>query len=111
MKTTRLVFATSAIAAILAISCWQRTSANEHAIPTGSEYLTIRWAGREYTHVVRPGGKVEFIGTELRKFPRPERCDERSFYMNTAMNGLVKDGWEFAGMTSDEIVMRRPLAR
>jgi hypothetical protein len=27
--------------------------------------------------------------------------------MNIAMNGLVKEGWEFSGMTPDEIVMRR----
>lgn len=72
-----------------------------------TEYLTIRWAGRENTHVIRPGGKVEFIGSEIRKLPRPDRCDERSFFMNAAMNGLVKEGWEFAGMTPDDIVMRR----
>ena len=30
---------------------------------------------------------------------------------NATMNGLVKEGWEFAGMTSDKIVMRRPLGR
>jgi hypothetical protein len=78
--------------------------------PSGSEYATVRWAGRENTHIIRPGGKVEFIGPELRKFSRPDRCDERSFYMNIALNGLVKEGWEFAGMTPDEIVMRRPLS-
>jgi hypothetical protein len=78
---------------------------------SGHEYATIRWAGRENTHVIRPGGAVEFIGPEIRKLSRPDRCDERAFYMNVAMNGLVKEGWEFAGMSSDEIVMRRPLAR
>ncbi len=50
---------------------------------------------------------MEFIGSEIRKLPRPDRCDERSFFMNAAMNGLVKEGWEFAGMTPDDIVMRR----
>ena len=75
------------------------------------EYATIRWAGKENTHLIRPGGQVEFIGPELRKVARPDRADERSFYMNAAVNGLAKDGWEFAGMTSDEIVMRRALGR
>jgi hypothetical protein len=31
--------------------------------------------------------------------------------MNIAMNGLTKEGWEFAGMTHDEIVMKRTLAK
>jgi hypothetical protein len=75
------------------------------------EYATIRWAGRENTHIVRPGGQVEFIGSELRKMPKPDRTDDRAFYMNLAMNGLTKEGFEFAGMSSDEIVMRRTVNR
>ena len=31
--------------------------------------------------------------------------------MNLVMNGLTKEGYEFAGMSSDEIVMRRSLSR
>lgn len=91
-----------------------RTSAQDRT-PQGAsgayEYVTIRWAGKDNTHLIRPGGKVAFIGTELRKLVRPDRADERSFYMNAAMNGLTKEGYEFAGMTPDEIVMKRPLAR
>lgn len=71
------------------------------------EYVTIRWAGRENTHIIRPGGNVEFIGAELRKMPKPKDADDRSFYMNVAMNGLVKDGFELAAMTADDIVMKR----
>lgn len=71
------------------------------------EYVTIRWAGKENTHIIRPGGQVEFVGHELRKFPKPDRTDERSFYMNAAMNGLSKEGYQFAGMTSDDIIMKR----
>lgn len=48
---------------------------------------------------------------ELRKLTRPDRADERSFYMNTAMNGLSKNGYEFAGMTPDEVVMKRLVTR
>ncbi|MFA6546880.1 MAG: hypothetical protein WCS99_20860 [Limisphaerales bacterium] len=71
------------------------------------EYVTIRWAGRDNTHVIRPGGHVEFIGPELRKSTKPDRADERSFYLNLAMNGLTKDGFEFAGITPDDIIMKR----
>ena len=86
------------------------SSAQDRPAPRVYEYATIRWAGKENTHLIRPGGQVEFIGGELRKIVRSDRTDERSFYMNAAMNGLSKDGWEFAGMTPDEIVMKRPVA-
>lgn len=75
------------------------------------EYATIRWAGKENTHIVRPGGQVEFIGSELRKMQKPDRADDRAFYMNATLNGMTKEGYEFAGMTSDEIVMRRVVGR
>jgi hypothetical protein len=75
------------------------------------EYATIRWAGPENTHIIRPGGQVEFIGAELRKMQKPDRADNRSFYMNAAMNGLNKEGYEFAGMWNDDIIMKRAAAR
>ena len=31
--------------------------------------------------------------------------------MNIAMNAVAKEGFEFAGMTNDEIVMRRAVVR
>jgi hypothetical protein len=71
------------------------------------EYATIRWGGRDNTHVIRPNGEVEFVGAQLRNFKRPDRADDRSFCMNIVMNGLAKDGWEVSAMTSDDIVMRR----
>ena len=71
------------------------------------EYLTTRWGGRENTHIIRVGGQVEFVGSELRKIVRPDKTDDRAFYMNVVMNGLTKDGYEFVGMTPDEIVMKR----
>lgn len=75
------------------------------------EFATIRWAGRENTHLIRPSGKVEMLGRLLNKVQRPDRTDERSFYMTVAMNAVAKEGFEFAGMTPDEIVMKRALAR
>ncbi len=115
MKAPRPAFAIATIA--LAATAWLSFRPPLLAQTTGpgpapsGEYATIRWSGRENTHVIRPGGHVEFIGAELRKLSRPDRCDERAFYMNAAMNGLVKEGWEFAGMSPDEIVMRRSPAR
>ncbi len=109
MKCPRLFACLSIIA--LAALLWPRLPLHAQSNGAGNEYLTIRWGGRENTHVVRPGGKVEFIGPELRKFTRPDHADERAFYLNAAMNGLVKEGWEFAGMNPDEIVMRRTVAR
>jgi hypothetical protein len=100
-----LLFAALLLFAVVLAS---RLYSAESKPSSGYEYVTIRWAGKENTHVIRPGGQVEFIGMELRKMPRPDRADERSFYMNLAMNGLSKEGYEFAGMTSDDIVMRRP---
>ena len=80
--------------------------------PTGPyEYATVRWAGRENTHLIRPGGKTEVIGEQLKRVERPDRVDERAFYMNLAMNGLVKEGYQYAGMTDDMVIMKRPVAR
>ena len=73
------------------------------------EYATIRWAGRDNTHIIRPNAKVEFIGGELAKVNKPSRVDDRAFYMNIVMNGLAKEGYEFAGMSDDDIIMKRVL--
>ena len=75
------------------------------------EYATIRWAGRENTHVIRPNGRVDVLGPLFTKIQRPDRVDERAFYMNVALNAVAKEGYELVGMTSEEIVMKRPLAR
>jgi hypothetical protein len=75
------------------------------------EYATIRWGGRDNTHVIRPSGNVEFVGNKLIAIKRPEHVDDRSFYMNIVMNALTKEGYEFAGMTNDEIVRKRRVAK
>src|SRR5262245_15810335 len=109
MKPPRSLLALTAL--LLGTVFILRLFAAEPKNGPGYEYATIRWAGKENTHIVRPGGQVEFIGSELRKMPKPDRTDDRAFYMNLAMNGLTKEGYEFAGMSSDEIVMRRSLGR
>jgi hypothetical protein len=88
-----------------------RSHAAETQAPQTYEYATIRWGGRDNTHVVRPSGNVEFVGNQLMKVKRPERVDDRSFYMNIVMNALAKEGYEFAGMTNDEIVMKRAVSK
>lgn len=106
---------TIAILIVAAASCWgiyrfAAKAADASAFQT-YEFATIRWGGRENTHLIRPNGKVEVLGPLLNKVQRPERADDRAFYMTIAMNAVAKEGYEFAGMTSDEIVMRRPVSR
>ena len=67
MKPSRCTVLSASVALVVAACCWPRLPLQAQAAPAGSEYATIRWAGRENTHVVRPGGKVEFIGAELRR--------------------------------------------
>jgi hypothetical protein len=89
----------------------QKSIAAESGIFQTEEYITIRWSGRENTHLIRSNGKVEMLGKILMAVSRPDRTDERSFFMNIAMNAAAKEGYEFAGMTNDEIVMKRKLSR
>jgi hypothetical protein len=109
MKNKKLI----SILAILIVGIFTALrlfAAEQKTIPGKYEYVTIRWGGKENTHIIRPGGEVEFIGYELKKAHKPERADDRAYYMNVVMNGLVKEGFEFAGMNTDEIVMKRPIA-
>lgn len=75
------------------------------------EYATLRWAGRENTHVIRPSGNVEFIGAQLTRIKKPDRADERSFYMNIALNALAREGYELAAMTPDDYVLKRRVGK
>jgi hypothetical protein len=77
--------------------------------PGAFEYATLRWAGRENTHLIRPNGAVEFLGRSLMPIKRPDRADDRSFYMNIAMNVLAKEGYELVAMTPDDYVFKRKL--
>jgi hypothetical protein len=93
--------------AVCVLTCLLTSHAADNASPGGFEYATIRWGGRDNTHVIRPGGEVEFVGNQLKNFKKPDRTDDRSFYMNVVMNGMAREGWEFTAMTPDDIVMRR----
>lgn len=105
MNARKTVFGIT-LAGLACIGFFRLLAAEEKHLPV-PEYVTIRWAGRENTHIIRPGGKVEFVGQELRRLSRPDRTDERAFYMNAVMNGLTKEGYEFAGISNDEIIMKK----
>lgn len=73
------------------------------------EYVTIHWGGRQNTHLIRSNGKVEVLTSVLNAVRRPDRTDERAFYMNVAMNAVAKEGYEFAGSRGDDIIMERAI--
>lgn len=97
----------ASLLAVVATLAWVRLSTAQSAVTAKYEYVTIRWGGRENTHIIRPGGQVEFIGSELRKAVKPNGADERAFYMNLTLNGLSKEGFELVTMTADDMVLRR----
>jgi hypothetical protein len=105
MQTPRSILILGLVV-LCAVLTFRLRGANPQVTPR-YEYVTIRWAGLENTHIIRPGGEVEFIGTELRKLHKPDKADNRSFYLNCAMNGLTKDGYEFVGISNDDIVMKK----
>jgi hypothetical protein len=39
------------------------------------------------------------------------KVGECTSYMNLTMNRLVRQGYEFTGMTDDIVIMKRPVAR
>src|SRR4051812_4934892 len=99
MKTTIAILA-GATVCLLAIYLLTAKAAEANTFQT-YEFATIRWGGRENTHLVRPNGKVEMLRPLLDRVPRPEHTDDRAYYMTVAMNAVAKEGFEFAGMTND----------
>ncbi len=106
MNKTQSLIALSLVA-FASVFVAKLLAAEPSSTPSHFEYVTIRWAGLDNTHVIRPGGNVEFIGSELRKLRKPDRADNRSFYLNCAMNGLTKEGYEFAGISNDDVIMKK----
>ena len=99
----------SALGAIALAGAWQvPATAQEPAAKV--EYIDIRWDGVDRMCVVYPDGHVDFVGQELKAIPRPDDANQRAFYMTLEMNRMAKLGYEFSGMISDEIVMKRPIA-
>jgi hypothetical protein len=111
MKRTLFAMAIAASLLVGAGVGIQRLSASEPSVAQRYEYATVRWGGRDNTQIIRPGAKVEMVASQLAIVKKPDRADERTFYMNVVVNALAKEGYEFAGMTSDEILMKRPVSR
>jgi hypothetical protein len=110
MKRINILVTVGALAAVFGVSLVCLRAADTQAEPSRRfEFATIRWGGRDNTHIIRPNGQVEFPA-QLGKIQKPSRTDDRAFYMNLVMNGLAKEGYEFAGMSSDDIVMKRVAA-
>ncbi len=109
MKRINLVLVAAVFSA--AALCLLKSRAAEPSTFQVAEFATIRWEGRENTHLVRSNGKVEKLKQLFERFPRPDGIDERTYYMNIAMNAVAREGYDFAGITQDQIVMKRPVAR
>ena len=71
------------------------------------EYATLQRAGRDYIHSVKPDGKVDFYAAQFSRMKVPDGADERSFFMNAAMNNLARDGYSVVSTTEDQIIMGR----
>jgi hypothetical protein len=79
------------------------------ALPAGKfEYATVRWDGMDHSLIVRPGGNVQFLSPDIEKLPIPKGAHERAVVLNYGLTLLDKEGFEFAGMSDDDIIMRRP---
>lgn len=109
MKTKWLLPVAVAVAGLCA---WVvATDAQPKPAPAKYEYATLRWAGPQNTHVIHPSGNVEVLGGQLVGIRKPERADERSFYMNLAANALGREGYELVAMTPDDYLFRRVATR
>jgi len=109
MKKLNLILLVSvfSLAAVLVL----KSRAAETSTFQVVEFATVRWDGRDNSYLIRPNGKVEKLKPLFERFPRPEGIDERTYYLSVAMNAAAKEGFDFAGMTQEQVVMRRLLAR
>jgi len=105
---------TAMLTIVTLLVCWLCSS---QQVLAGSEtnsiceYATLRWGGRDNTHVIYADGNVEFLGSKFRGVKKPERADERSFFMNLAMNALAREGYVLVAMTPDDYVFKRVAKR
>ncbi len=110
MKKLNLILLLAALSAA-GLSLLKTRAAEPSSEPTTfqfAEFATIRWDGRDNTHLIRPNGKVEKLKPRFEKYPRPQGgIDERTYYLNIAMNAVAREGYDFAGLTQDHVVMKR----
>jgi hypothetical protein len=97
-----------ALIGLLAFFAMHGTRAAPDSAPGSMEYASVLWAGsRENMRVVLPDGKADLWGARLGRTTLPEGTEPRLYFLNYVMNALAKEGWEFAGVTDDQIVMKR----
>jgi hypothetical protein len=84
----------------------QHANAQSAAAPK-TEFIDIRWDGTDRMCVIYPDGRVNFFWPEVKDIPRPDDANKRAFYLTIEMNRLAAQGYEFVGMISDEIMMKR----
>lgn len=97
-----------ALIGLLAFFALHGTRAANEPAPASMEYASVLWSGgRENMRVVLPDGKVDLFGARLARTSVPEGTEPRLYFLNYVMNTLAKEGCEFAGVTDDEIVMKR----
>ena len=106
MKSSILGWAAFAAVAVMGLAR-SDGSAQAQAPALHTEFIDIRWDGTSRMCVVYPDGKVDFFYPELKDIPRPDDTDKRAFYLTLKMNRMAQQGYEFVGMISDEIIMKR----
>jgi len=105
MTTSRFLILTVLLTALL-LGTFRNDAADKPA-NAKFEYVTLRWGGRDNTSIIRPDGTVEVTRTLFTQSRKPDRVDERSYYMNVGINALAREGFEVVAMTSDDVVMKR----
>ena len=83
----------------------------EPNVTTIHEYITIRWDGKENTHVIYANGNVEFLREQFEGIRKPSRADDRAFFLTLAMNALAAKGYKIVARTDDAVLMGRPAVR
>ena len=108
MKSVKLTCVIATLAILIVGSTVTLRAADTNSVPAMRfEYATIHWDGRDNTHVIFPNGVVKCLGPQLTVISKPSRTDERAFYMNLAINSLAKEGYEFAGIRDNDVIMKR----
>jgi hypothetical protein len=106
MKSSVVAWSALAVA-LFGLARGDMTVAQAQAPAARTEFIDIRWDGTSRMCVVYPDGKVDFFYPELKDIPRPDDADKRAFYLTLKMNRMAAQGYEFVGMISDEIIMKR----
>ena len=106
-KLTTLIVCATLIVVVCSVPFLRSARAADLNSSAPYEYVTLRWDGIANTHYIRPNGTVEFMGNQFVRLKKPDRADDRSFYMNMALNTLAKEGYELASMTPDDYVLKR----